>query len=116
LRSRPDTCSAAPATGLAGGRGLRFPEKPRTSLRNVIHRLSITRTVDVPELDTAFPHLFPKSLVSVLHRARHRPGRDTPQPHSPNEWWPDGGGARRHGVSTLDPPFPTGADAEETQP
>ena len=116
MRSRPDTCSAAPATGLAGGRGLRFPEKPWTGLRKVIHRLSITRTVDVPELDTAFPHLFPKALASVLHRAPHRRGRDTPQPHLPHGWRLDGATERRHGVSTLDPPFPTGADAEETQP
>jgi hypothetical protein len=117
LRSRPDTCAAAPATSLAGARGLRFTEKPRTSLRGVIHSLSRARAGYVPELVTEFPHLFqrppisesrpaPLGFVCVLGYFDLAPER------APDRAWAQS----HHRVNTLHPIVRTGVDAEETLP
>lgn len=65
MRSRSDTCAAAPATGSAGARGLRVSEKPRTTLQSVIHRLSRPSASDVLAVGTACPQLFHKVLALV---------------------------------------------------
>jgi len=80
LRSRPDICAAAPATSLAGARGLRFPEKPRTRCHSVIHRLSRPLTADLHELATDFPHVLLNSPISAINRPEPGFGRDARPP------------------------------------
>ena len=117
MRSRPDTCTAAPATGLAGARGLRFPDKPRTGLRSVIHSLSRTRAGDVPELVTEFPHLFQRQPISASRRAQLGFGCVLGYFDLAPEGAPDRAWAQSHyRVNILHPLVHTGVDAEETLP
>lgn len=60
MRSRSDTYAAAPATSLAGARGLRVSEKLRTTLQSVIHRFSRPSAGDVLLLATGCTQLFHK--------------------------------------------------------